>query len=384
MSQFIIRRVVRGVIALFLFQFLLLALIYNVPYNFATLSALAGPARRAFIEQRLGLDQPLWEQYLRWMQSFLLGDFGVSFQFAPTTVIQVLTGSAARSMLLFFSATLIAYVLGIWLGKIIAWHRGSLFEAGITLGGVAGYTAFAPWLGFVAINVFAWNLGWLPYNKIVNPNVWLNSPVRIDWVLGKLVLSAVVAALILWGAHHLTTRVRNGGARRGLRAAALVVGLGMISTWWVQEGVAVYAADVLRHLYLPLGTVIMLSFGETMMLMRTAMLETMQEDYVLTARAKGLPDDVIRDRHIARNALFPVFTRMLLNLPFVLLGSLVIEQVFDWQGIGVILFNAIEFQDLPILMGFLSIVGMLTLSAHIFLDVLYVYLDPRLRLAQVA
>ncbi|KAA3642854.1 MAG: ABC transporter permease [Chloroflexi bacterium] len=367
-------------VALFLFQFLLLALIYNVPYNFAALFVRGSPARRAYLETFYGLDRPLWEQYLQWMGSFLRGDLGVSFQNRSSTVVEMLGGNAARSMLLFFAAAIIAYLLGIWLGKTIAWHRGGLFEAGITLGGVAGYTAFAPWLGFVAINVFGWYLGWLPYNKIVDPNVWYQSPVRIDWVLGKLVISSIVLALMFWAANYLTRNIRNRLIRFGLRTASLVVVLGVVGTWWTEEGVAVYAVDVLRHLVLPLGTVVMLSFGETMMLMRTAMLETMQEDYVLTARAKGLPEDVIRDRHIARNALFPVFTRMLLNLPFVLLGSLVIEQVFDWQGIGMILFNAIQFQDLPIMMGFLSIVGIVTLSAHIFLDVLYVYLDPRLRL----
>ena len=371
-------------IALFLFQFLLLALIYNVPYNFAALFVRGSPARREYLERLFGLDRPLWEQYLQWMGNFLRGDLGDSFQYRSSSVMELLGGNAARSMLLFFAAAIIAYILGIWLGKTIAWHRGGLFEAGITLGGVAGYTAFAPWLGFVAINLFGWYLGWLPYNKIVDPNVWYESPVRIDWVLGRLVISSLVLALMVWATNFVTRSVRNRLNRFGLRIASLIVVFGAVSTWWIEEGVAVYAVDVLRHLVLPLGTVIMLSFGETMMLMRTAMLETMQEDYVLTARAKGLPEDVIRDRHIARNALFPVFTRMLLNLPFVLLGSLVIEQVFDWQGIGMILFNAIQFQDLPIMMGFLSIVGIVTLSAHVFLDVLYVYLDPRLRVGNAA
>ena len=115
------------------------------------------------------------------------------------------------------------------------------------------------------------------------------------------------------------------------------------------------------------------------MTMRASMLETQNADFVLMARAKGLPDKIIRDRHVARNAILPVITRLLLNLPFVLVGSLVIERVFQWQAMGQIIFGAIEFQDIPILMGILSVVGMLALSLHIFLDILYVLLDPRVR-----
>ena len=115
------------------------------------------------------------------------------------------------------------------------------------------------------------------------------------------------------------------------------------------------------------------------MTMRASMLETQNADFVLMARAKGLPDKVIRDRHVARNAILPVITRLLLNLPFVLVGSLVIERVFQWQAMGQIIFGAIEFQDIPIIMGILSIVGMIALSLHILLDILYVLLDPRVR-----
>jgi peptide/nickel transport system permease protein len=142
------------------------------------------------------------------------------------------------------------------------------------------------------------------------------------------------------------------------------------------------AANLLHHLALPLITVVLLSFGETMMLMRMAMLETMGEEYVLMARAVGHPDKVIRDRHVARNAILPVLTRLALNLPFVLVGSLVIERVFVWAAMGQVVFNAIEFYDVPLLLGILSVVGVLTLLAHVVLDLLYAFLDPRLRYTQ--
>jgi peptide/nickel transport system permease protein len=126
----------------------------------------------------------------------------------------------------------------------------------------------------------------------------------------------------------------------------------------------------------------LLSFGETMMLMRMSMLETMREEHVLTARAVGYPDRVIREKHVARNAIMPVLTRLGLSLPFVLVGSLVIERVFLWSAMGQVVFNAVEFYDLPMLLGVLSVVGVLTMVAHVVLDVVHVYLDPRLRYAE--
>ena len=123
----------------------------------------------------------------------------------------------------------------------------------------------------------------------------------------------------------------------------------------------------------------LLSFGETLLTMRATMLETMGADHVTAARARGLPESILRDRHVARVAMLPVLSRLLLSLPFVLVGSLVIERGFFWQATGQVLFNAIEFQDLPLIVGVLSLIGALVLISHILLDVLYLILDPRLR-----
>ncbi len=397
MAKFILRRVVRGLVALILFQSLLFALIHALPHDFSSF-IIAGPGWRAFIRQQFGLDQPLWEQYLRWLMGFVRLDLGVSYQHWPATVSQILLGRMSRTLLLFLSAAILAYLLGIWLGKMLAWRRGGLFEAGATLGSVAAYTSFAPWLGFVAINVFGWYLGWFPYQRLVDHNVWFRAPVTVDWLLGRMVATIGLALAILLPLWQITRSAES--QRRGIirlpfriprfahakerwlwRAAGLLIVGGGAWTWWSRSGLGYLALDVLAHLALPLGTVVLLSFGETMMIMRAAMLETLDEDYVLIARAKGLPDKVIRDRHVARNALLPVITRLMLNLPFVLVGSLVIERVFMWQAMGRIIFDAVEYLDIPVLLGILSAVGVVVLTLHVVLDILYVYLDPRLRYA---
>ena len=148
---------------------------------------------------------------------------------------------------------------------------------------------------------------------------------------------------------------------------------------WRVSGLAVFALDILYHLVLPLITLILLTFGETMLLMRSTMIDVLADDHVLTARAKGLENHQIMERHVARLAIFPVLSRFIVQLPLVIVGSFVIEKVFFWQGMGELLFRAVDSYDLPVVMGILSIVGALILVFHVMFDILSAWLDPRLR-----
>lgn len=380
MFKFILRRVIRGILALFVFQSLLFALIHALPYDFSAF-VFANSNYRAFIRRQFMLDRPLGEQYLQWMLRFVRFDLGESYQYWPTAVSELLFSRLSRTLLLFLSATVLAYLLGIWLGKMIAWRRGSLFEFVATLGGVASYTSFAPWLGFLLINVFGWYLGWLPYQRIINHNVWVGAPVRLEFLLMRMVATAILAIGAVMLIRYATRRIRSRRRRTAWRALGFAA-TGLVAwAWWDLSGLGYLARDVLAHLALPLGTVVLISFSETMLIMRVSMLEIVGEKYVTLARAKGLPESVIRDRHVARNAILPVITRLMLNLPFVLVGSLAIERVFFWQALGQSVFDAVEFQDIPVLMGILSVIGGLVLILHVALDVLYICLDPRVRYA---
>ncbi len=380
MLGFIVRRVLRGVVALLAFQFLLFALVHSLPGDFASIAgAFSGPGGRAFMQRQLGLDQPLLQQYFEWLKGAVQLDFGQSFLYRPETVSGILLDRAPRTLLLFLSAAALSYVLGIWLGKIVAWRRGGLFEFGALSVGVAAHTSFAPWLAFLGLGLFAWNLRWLPYQNLINFNVWLRVDIRLDEIL----LRIVISGFALFGVFLLARLISRKGTRprRAIGAAIFFLAVLLVAVLWERSGYSPLALDVLRHLILPLGTVVLLSFGETMMTMRATMLETIGDDHVVAARAKGLPDKVVRDRHVARIAMLPVLTRILLSLPFVLVGSLVIERVFFWRAMGQVVFNAIEFQDLPLIVGVLTMIGLISLIAHIVLDVLYVALDPRLRYA---
>jgi peptide/nickel transport system permease protein len=140
-----------------------------------------------------------------------------------------------------------------------------------------------------------------------------------------------------------------------------------------------YAGDILHHTILPVGTLTLVAFAGIMLLTRSSMLETLREDYILTARAKGLSEKSIRDRHAARNALLPVVTSLVLALAFVIGGGIVTETVFSWPGIGLLLFQAVLLEDIPLAMGTLSIIAVLALLGHLIADIIYVYLDPRIR-----
>ncbi len=380
MLRFIIRRVIRGLVAIVTFQTALFFLIQALPYDFATFLVLE-PASRQMAQSTLGLDLPLWQQYWNWLSGFFRFDLGSSFIAWPTPVSVMLLERAPRTLILFLTGAILSYLLGIWLGKLIAWNRGGAFELGITLIGVASYTSFAPFMGFVLIMVFAWRLRWLPYQRMIDHNYWYYVPVSLDWVLIRMGLTVIILTVGFILLKLISRKIKSTPRRIAIQVSTWLVLLSAALVWWQQIGYWRQAFDVIEHMILPLSAVVLLSFGETMLLMRTTMLESIEDEYVLTARAKGLPLHIIRDRHVARNAFLPVLTRLLLNLPLVLTGSLAIELVFEWQAMGELIFLGIDYHDIPLLLGILSVVGVLTLLGHIFMDILHVYLDPRLRYA---
>jgi peptide/nickel transport system permease protein len=116
-----------------------------------------------------------------------------------------------------------------------------------------------------------------------------------------------------------------------------------------------------------------------MLLTRNSMLETLREDYIMAARAKGLPEEVVRDKHAARNTMLPVATSFVLAISFVLDGGIITETIFSWPGMGRTLLLAAQEQDIPMVIGALLFTGTLALMGHLFADILYAFLDPRIR-----
>jgi peptide/nickel transport system permease protein len=269
------------------------------------------------LKRQFGLDRSLLEQYLIYFGNLLQGEFGTSFRIKKPVfdiIFDVLPNTLALTVL----SITIAYVFGVLVGAWLAWKRGTAAEAvGIPL--VLTLRA-APefWLGMVLLAVFAFGLGWFP----------------------------------------------SGGAN----SAGVTFG----STFE-----RLTSADFLRHLVLPAATLALYLQGLPLLLMRSNMLDVLQEDYVMMARMKGLPEWRIVLLHAARNALLPVVTAFALGLGASVGGNVVVETVFSWPGLGRMLVDAVAASDYPLAQGAFMFIAFILIIMNFVADLLYSVLDPR-------
>ena len=381
MTAYLVRRAGQMILTLFLIITFAFFLVQAQPGDYSAFYALnpdLPPDVREKIRASFGLDKPLWEQYLIHLRNTVTGDFGVSFGHFPRPVMDVLIERVPRTAVLFLSATVLSFYIGFFLGKAIAWRRGGVLEYTATISGATLFTVFTPAFALMMIWIFAFRLGWLPVGKFLDPLLWRHAEVSANYVFSQMLLTAFLlttfAFLVLFLLKK-TGRVGLGKWAGPLIAIGGVVALAI----WSLSGVGGLALDILRHMVLPIATLTLISFAGTMLLTRNSMLETVREDYVMAARAKGLSEKVVRDRHAARNALLPVVTSLVYSLIFAIDGSVIIEGVFSWPGTGLTLLQAVRSEDLPLVMGSMVFIGLFSLLAHVIVDILYVYLDPRIR-----
>jgi peptide/nickel transport system permease protein len=264
-----------------------------------------------------GADQPAWLQLLHYIQSVLTLDLGFSYrQNAP--VLDVILQQLPATLILMLAAIAIALIVGVVAGVIAAVKVNTLWDSLISLGAVFFFAAPSFWLGIMMTVLFAVKLGWFPV----------------------------------------------GGMRE--------IG--------VDENALQATFDILRHLALP-ATALGLFYAATYArVMRASMLEIVRLDFVRTARAKGLSRTRVVIAHVLRNALLPVVTLLGLQLGTVLGGSVVIEAVFSWPGIGSVLFDSVMSRNYPMVLGVLVLGSLVVAVANASVDLLYMRLDPRVRL----
>jgi peptide/nickel transport system permease protein len=251
----------------------------------------------------------------------------------------------------------------------------------VTIGGVLLYTVFYPWFAVIMILTFGSRLGLFPINGFLTPEKWRNAPFSGNQVFTQLILCVVVAGVIAAATALLARRQDERQTARLIRRIGYPLALGSIVLFWLpQAEMRPYALDIAHHSVLPIATLTLVAFAGVMLLTRGSMLETLREDYILTARAKGVPERDIRDRHAARNALLPVVTSFVLGLAFIIGGGVVTETVFSWPGMGQLLLFSTLIEDIPLATGALGFIGILALFAHLAVDVLYATLDPRIRI----
>lgn len=381
MRKYILRRFFQILITLLVFQTLLFVILDAQPGDF-TLKYLTDPRVSPEIRDQMriamGLDQPVLLRYGKWLVNFVTGNLGVSFHHYPRPVLDVILERAPRTLVLFVTSLLISYLVGYILGKQLAWRRGGAFEFSWTILGVILYTIFTPWFGLMMIYLFGLRLGWLPVGKFLDPLLWREAPVDANYVFHRLGLTGLIL-LVAIALIFLLTRKTPPKSRGIFRwgGLALVVGIAIVA--WLPTGHGYLATDILKHMILPIVVYTLVTFTKPMLMMRNSMLETLREDYVMAARAKGLSEVEVRDKHAARNAFLPVFTDLTITIPFMLSGGIITETVFSWPGMGLTLLEAVQYEDVPLAMGALTFVGVLALVAHLVADIAYAFLDPRIR-----
>jgi peptide/nickel transport system permease protein len=264
----------------------------------------------------LGLNEPLPEQYVKYLRETLTGHMGVSLRTAEP-VSSIIASAIPPTLLLVGVGTLLATVFGVWMGIKGGWQRGSPFDTVTLYGSLVLYSMPEGWLGMLLLLLFSGLLGWFP----------------------------------------------AGGYETGG-----LTGIGRV-------------VDILDHLFLPCLTLTLGYIGQYEIIMRSSMIEAGHEDYVQTARAKGIGEGRVRRHHVVPNAFLPTFTLTFLSFGFILGGAVVIEAVFSWPGLGLLTYNAIQTLDYPVIQAVFLVSSLAVIVFNLAADLFYGYLDPRVRQA---
>ncbi len=295
------------------FDFFLFRVVNGDPINSMFRGRNLTPAQLDRLRVKFHLDGSKWEQFVAYVRQLLHGDLGYSLK-SSRPVATVISEAIWPTLLLVGTSTLLA-MLGIIIGYRAGWRRGSKFDAGATSLSMLTYSMPEFWIGMVALGVFAAGLGWFPVGG-------LNKP---------------------------------GSTATGLSRLL----------------------DQFHHMALPALVLAVAYVGEYMIVARSAMIDTSREDYLQLARAKGLRDAEVRQRHAQPNALLPVVSLSAINFGFVLSGAIAVESIFSWPGIGQQTQFAISGPDFPMLQGLFLLISAAVIVANLVADLLYGYLDPR-------
>lgn len=333
---------------------------------------------RETLARELGLTGPALLGYLHFVKNIFTANLGISFSLYPRPVWEIIVERLPRTAALFPASFFIQLSLGYLLGRAIGWRRQGALDYGGTILAAVFWCSFLPSLSSVLIWAFSMRLGLLPPSKFVSIELLHQNPeISINRVFDYIMLGgSLILVIIHWTRRSLAKLAWGKEVAIYLLLAAAVGSLVGFTT----EGQITW--DVLRRMILPILTLTVVGAGFYMLLMRDSMVETVTEDYVLLARAKGLRDRLVRNRHAARNALFPLMSSFLLAMAFTLDASIITESVFSWPGIGLTLLEAFTEKDMPLAIGIMVFLGVVASVAHLLIDLLYAYLDPRVRYGQ--
>ena len=307
------------ILAIVVLNFLLFRMMPGSPERVLLRNQYLTKEKVAEVRAEWGLDKPLIpDQLVAYLQSTARGDLGYSFYFRGTPVTEVIAQRFWPTILLIGLGELISIFVGLALGAYAGWKRGGTADR---IGNGASLILYSmPYfvIGMPLIIIFAATLHWFPTSGMLTPGMTYDSPVD-------------------------------------------------------------QLADFLRHLTLPLITVSLGLIGGYSIIMRSSIIETRTEDYIGTARAKGLKDSRVLRQHAFPNALLPMVTIIAINLGYVVAGAITAEVVFNWPGLGTLSVDALTARDYPVLQGVFLLLSVTVVLANLVADVVYGMLDPRVR-----
>lgn len=283
-----------------------------------TLNPMAGEASRARLEALYGIDRPLHVQYWDWFSRVAQLDFGNSMSSDARPVMDKIAERLPLTIGINVASLVLTLLIAIPIGVLSAWKQGSLFDRGMTILVFIGFAMPGFWLALLLMLYTGLEHQWLPLSGLVS----LDYP-----------------ALSFWEK----------------------------------------CIDIARHLVLPVTVITVGSIAGMSRFMRSSMLEVLRQDYIVTARAKGIPAHTVIFRHALRNALLPVITLLGLSVPGLIGGSVIIETIFALPGLGQLFYTAVMARDYPLIMGNLVLGAVLTLLGNMLADIGYGLADPRIR-----
>jgi len=394
MKKYLIKQFVGGVLSLLVFlTFIFFVAQILMPYDFSVNYVMAvTPQERDQIRQELGLDLPIWQQYINWISRIVRGNLGTSF-FGGSVSTRLLT-MIPPTLLVFGLGSVAAFFFGKWLGEVAAWRRESWLSRIATFSAVTLYAIFPPWLAimvsaYLSIPLYslAGTLDFTPSRLIadgsLNAAIW-GSPKTPEGFASytpptKIMTYMLIGVIII----AIGLMIINRRMKIIIRKEILgIINISILAIFWILSwfifGFAQKAFDIIFFAIKPIIVFTLLSFGDTMMIMKTSMQDTLNEEYLLTARAKGLSEKILREKHASRNAILPTISRFMIYFPYLFTGVAIIEREVQWWGIGRTLFDSMIYMDIPTMMGGFIVVGIISLIVQLALEIFQSYFDRRI------
>jgi peptide/nickel transport system permease protein len=321
-TRYIARRVVYALVtlaAIIVLNFVLPRLIPGNPADILASGSRLGALKAAQLTKEFGLDQPVQVQFLKYLEGIfqLPPNFGISYEYQQP-VFSVVMSRLPWTVFLIGTATVITAAVGLFIGLVSAYMHGKKFDfVNITVSMIL-WTVPYFWLALIMQWVFSIDLGWAPFSN-------------------------------------------------NLSFAAAT------------EGFLAYTKDALSHAALPIISIVITTYAQYMLIMRSTTLEVIREDFITVTKAKGLPTNKIVFSHVARNSLLPMITMIALNLGYVVSGAILVEIVFSYPGVGYLIYQAVTTHDYPLIQGTFFILAVAVITANLVADIILSIVDPRIR-----